>query len=276
MTNGIRVERDGPVTTVILDRPEVRNAVDRSAALALAEAFAEFEADDDALAAVLWGGNGTFCAGADLKALSEDSGSGVLRFEPHGNGPIGPSRMRLSKPVIGAISGYAVAGGIELALFCDMRVAESDAILGVFCRRWGVPLIDGGTVRLPRIVGLGRALDMILTGRPVDAAEALQMGLVNRVVEPGRARAEAESIAHQIAAFPQLCMRADRWSAYNSLGTDFEDAMRAEYANGTEALAAEGFDGAARFAGGQVVTARTPRSRPGHDTSEFHHRGEAT
>ena len=175
----VRVERDGPVSTVILDRPAVRNAVDGPTAAALAEAFREFEADDSARAAVLCGAGGTFCAGADLKALGGPDGN---RAEPDGDGPMGPTRMRLSKPVIAAISGHAVAGGLELALWCDLRVAEDDAVLGVFCRRWGVPLIDGGTVRLPQIVGLGRALDLILTGRPVPAAEALAMGLVSRVV----------------------------------------------------------------------------------------------
>ncbi len=188
------VEKTGPVTTVILARPEVRNAVDRTTAAALVEAFRAFEADDTASVAVLYGDHGTFCAGADLKAIS--AGQGNLT-DSDGDGPMGPSRMLLSKPVIAAISGYAVAGGLELALWCDLRVAEEDAVLGVFCRRWGVPLIDGGTIRLPRLIGLSRALDLILTGRAVSATEALQFGLVNRVVKSGTARQEAEHLAKQ-------------------------------------------------------------------------------
>ncbi len=210
----VRVERDGPVSTVILDRPAVRNAVDGPTAAALAEAFREFEADDSARAAVLCGAGGTFCAGADLKALGGPDGN---RAEPDGDGPMGPTRMRLSKPVIAAISGHAVAGGLELALWCDLRVAEDDAVLGVFCRRWGVPLIDGGTVRLPQIVGLGRALDLILTGRPVPAAEALAMGLVSRVVPAGQARGAAEALARELASLPQACLRSDRQSTLESL-----------------------------------------------------------
>ena len=206
----VRVERDGPVSTVILDRPDVRNAVDGPTAAALAGAFAEFEADDGASVAVLCGAGGTFCAGADLKALGGPDGN---RVAPDGDGPMGPTRMRLSKPVIAAIAGHAVAGGLELALWCDLRVVEEDAVLGVFCRRWGVPLIDGGTVRLPRLIGLGRALDLILTGRAVPAAEALQMGLANRVVPHGQARTAAEALARDIAAFPQACLRSDRESA---------------------------------------------------------------
>ncbi|HEX6500898.1 MAG TPA: crotonase/enoyl-CoA hydratase family protein, partial [Micromonosporaceae bacterium] len=181
----VRVERSGPVVTVILDRPEVRNAVDRATAQALTDAFRAFDEDDAALVAVLWGAGGTFCSGADLRAIAAGQPN---RVEPDGDGPMGPTRMTLGKPVIAAVSGYAVAGGLELALWCDLRVVEEDAVFGVFCRRWGVPLVDGGTVRLPRIVGLGRALDMILTGRPVDASEAYQMGLANRVVATGTAR----------------------------------------------------------------------------------------
>src|SRR5437764_941240 len=207
----VRVERDGAVTTVVLDRPDARNAVDGPAAAALAEAFRDFEADGRAHAGVLWGAGGTFCAGADLKALG---GPDANRAQPGGDGPMGPTRMQLSKPVIAAISGYAVAGGLELALWCDLRVAEDDAVLGVFCRRWGVPLIDGGTVRLPRLIGLGRAMDLILTGRAVDAAEALQFGLVDRVVPAGQARAAAEDLARELAALPQACLRSDRLSAY--------------------------------------------------------------
>src|SRR5919204_1303387 len=215
MIHTIRVERAGPVTTVVLDRPEARNAVDRDTAAALADAFRAFEADAQARVAVLWGAGGTFCAGADLKAIGSGRGN---RLEPEGDGPMGPTRMVLSKPVIAAISGYAVAGGLELALWCDLRIAETDAVFGVFCRRWGVPLIDGGTVRLPRLVGLSRALDLILTGRPVDAREALEFGLANRVVATGRAREEAEALARQIAAFPPRCVRSDRRSAWEGIG----------------------------------------------------------
>src|SRR5438067_9615768 len=192
----VRVERQGPVTTVILDRPEARNAVDPETARALADAFRAFEADEEARCGVLWGAGGTFCAGADLKAFAAGK---YDRIDPRGDGPMGPSRLLLDKPVIAAISGHAVAGGLELALWCDLRVVEDDAVLGVFCRRWGVPLIDGGTVRLPRLIGLGRAMDLILTGRPVPAAEALAMGLVNRVVGRGEALAAAQALAHEIA-----------------------------------------------------------------------------
>src|SRR5262245_23748353 len=243
----ISVEKSGPVTTIIFSRPEVRNAVDRETAQSLADAFREFEADDSALVGVLYGDHGTFCAGADLKAISEGRGN---RVDPEGDGPMGPSRMLLSKPVIAAISGYAVAGGMELALWCDLRVAEEDAVLGVFCRRWGVPLIDGGTVRLPRLIGLSRALDLILTGRPVDAREALQMGLVNRVVSKGAARAEAEKVAREIAAFPQICTREDRLSAYEQFDMSLTDALRNEFDHGLNSLQAGARDGAARFARG--------------------------
>src|SRR5262250_792332 len=196
----VRAERSGPVTTVILDRPEARNAVDGPTAAALAGAFREFDADGAAAVAVLWGAGGTFCAGADLKAVGGPDGN---RASPDGDGPMGPTRMRLTKPVIAAISGHAVAGGLELAIWCDMRIAAEDAVLGVFCRRFGVPLIDGGTIRLPRLIGLSRALDLILTGRPVEADEALAMGLVNRVVPKGQARAAAEALAAELSAFPQ-------------------------------------------------------------------------
>ncbi len=200
----VRVERDGPVTTVILDRPAARNAVDGPTARALADAFRAFDADPTAAVAVLWGAGGTFCAGADLKAIGTPSGN---RVEPDGDGPMGPTRMVIGKPVIAAISGYAVAGGLELALWCDLRIAESDAVLGVFCRRWGVPLIDGGTVRLPRLIGESRAMDLILTGRAVPAAEAYAMGLVNRLVDPGESRAAAERLAgpgHRAGLRPAL------------------------------------------------------------------------
>src|SRR5579871_5143955 len=207
----VRVARDGPVTTVSLCRPERRNAVDGATAGALADAFRAFDADDDAAVAVLHGEGGTFCAGADLQAAGTEAGN---RVEADGDGPMGPTRMRLSKPVIAAIDGHAVAGGIELALWCDLRVASEEAVLGVFCRRWGVPLIDGGTVRLPRLIGRSRALDLVLTGRAVGAAEALQIGLVNRVVKKGESRVAAEALAAELAAFPQACLRADRASAY--------------------------------------------------------------
>jgi enoyl-CoA hydratase len=244
----VRVDRSGPVTTVILDRPDARNAVDGPTAAALAEAFADFDADDDAAVAVLFGAGGTFCSGADLKAVGTPRGN---RTDPDGTGPMGPSRMRLSKPVIAAVAGHAVAGGLELALWCDLRVAEEDAVFGVFCRRWGVPLIDGGTVRLPQIIGLGRALDLILTGRPVPAAEAYQMGLVSRLVKPGDAREEAERLALQISAFPQACMRTDRASALESVSLGFDDAMANEFAHGQAALADPGLRaGVSRFRGG--------------------------
>ncbi|MFF3348250.1 crotonase/enoyl-CoA hydratase family protein [Streptomyces sp. NPDC002779] len=242
----VRVERQGPVTTVVLSRPEARNAVDGPTAAELAHAFREFEADEEARVAVLWGAGGTFCAGADLKALGTERGNQVTE---DGDGPMGPTRMRLSKPVIAAVAGYAVAGGLELALWCDLRVAEEDAVFGVFCRRWGVPLIDGGTVRLPRLIGTSRALDMILTGRPVAAPEAYGMGLVNRVVPPGTARARAEALAATIAAFPQACLRADRASVLDQEGLDEEAALRSELRHGAGVLT-ESLEGAARFASG--------------------------
>jgi enoyl-CoA hydratase len=246
MNEAVRSEQRGPVTTVILSRPEVRNAVDRPTAEALAAAFREFEQDDEARVAVLWGDSGTFCAGADLKALADGRGN---RIAPDGDGPMGPSRMLLSKPVIAAISGHAVAGGLELALWCDLRVAEQDAVLGVFCRRWGVPLIDGGTIRLPRLIGLSHALDLILTGRPVEADEALRIGLVNRVVPAGRARAEAEALAGRIAAFPQAAMLGDRMSAYEQHGRELADALANELRRGAPALE-EAVEGAGRFSAG--------------------------
>ena len=230
----VRVERSGAVTTVILDRPEVRNAVDGPTAAALADAFRAFDADADASVAVLFGAGGTFCAGADLRAVGTARGN---RTQPDGDGPMGPTRMQLSKPVIAAVAGHAVAGGLELALWCDLRIAEEDAIFGVFCRRWGVPLIDGGTVRLPKLVGLGRALDLILTGRGVDAAEALQIGLVNRIVPRGGAREAAEAMAHELAALPQTCLRNDRLSVIESGSLDHDAAMAGEYARGMASLA---------------------------------------
>ncbi len=230
----IRIERDDAIITVILDRKERRNAIDRATADALADAFEAFDADDALLAAVLWGDHGTFCAGADLKAIAEGTPN---RLEQEGRAPLGVSRMRLRKPVIAAVSGHAVAGGLELACWCDLRVVERDAVLGVFCRRFGVPLIDGGTVRLPAIVGLGRALDLILTGRPVDAEEAQRIGLADRVVSPGTARAEAEALARTIAAFPQACVRSDRGSVYASLGLPLDEALRIEFEHGRAAIA---------------------------------------
>jgi len=230
------------VWTAVLDRPEARNAVDRATATALADTFRAFDADPQARVAVLWGAGGTFCAGADLKAMDN-----VLDADPGADAPMGPSRLAVSKPVIAAISGYAVAGGLELALWCDLRVVEEDAVLGVFSRRWGVPLIDGGTVRLPRIVGLGRALDLILTGRPVAADEALAMGLANRVVAPGMARAEAERLAAQIAAFPQAGLRSDRRAVYGALPEG--DALAREFELGIATI--RGGTDIARFVAGE-------------------------
>jgi len=244
----VLTEKRGPVLVILINRPEVRNAVDRPTAEALANTFRDFEADETAKAAVLAGAGGYFCAGADLKALSEGRAN---RIDPEGEGPMGPSRMFLQKPVIAAVAGYAVAGGLELALLCDLRVVERDAVFGVFCRRWGVPLIDGGTVRLPRLIGLSNALDMILTGRPVGAEEALRMGLANRVVKPGKSLEEAVALADQIARFPQTCMRNDRRSAYEGLGLPFQEAMRNEFQLGLETVrCGETLEGASRFAGG--------------------------
>ncbi len=230
----VHVERSGKVATVILDRSEVRNAVDGPTARALAEVFDELDADESVAVIVLWGDGGTFCSGADLSAIGTSGGNTV---EAYGPGPMGPTRMLLSKPSIAAIEGYAVAGGLELALWCDLRVASESAVFGVLCRRWGVPLIDGGTVRLPRIIGLSRALDLILTGREVAADEALSIGLVNRVVPAAGARDAAESLAHQIAAFPQVCMRNDRLSVYESIGLDEAEAMRNEFTHGIASIA---------------------------------------
>ncbi|MFD8506101.1 crotonase/enoyl-CoA hydratase family protein [Streptomyces sp. NPDC059687] len=242
----VRIERQGYVTTVVLSRPEARNAVDGPTAAALAAAFREFEADASARVAVLWGEGGTFCAGADLKAVGTRRGNRVAQ---DGDGPMGPTRLRLSKPVIAAVAGHAVAGGLELALWCDLRVAEQDAVFGVFCRRWGVPLVDGGTVRLPRLIGTSRAMDMILTGRPVTAQEAAEMGLANRVVPTGRSRAEAEELAASIARFPQACLRGDRASVLDQEGLAETAAMRGELGYGMDVLT-EGLEGAARFSSG--------------------------
>ena len=243
----VRVERSGPVSTVLLHRPERRNAVDGPTAALLAEAFRAFDADPGAAVAVLHGEGGVFCSGADLTAVGTSRGN---RVAPDGDGPMGVSRLRLSKPVIAAVSGYAVAGGLELALWCDLRVADETAVFGVFCRRWGVPLIDGGTVRLPRLIGTSRAMDMILTGRPVDAREAAAMGLANRVVPAGQALAAAQDLAAGLAAFPQICLRSDRASALGQEGLDEASALAAEFAHGQEALASETPAGAARFTAG--------------------------
>ena len=233
MTPPVRTERDGPVTTVLLSRPERRNAVDGATAAALSDAFRAFDADDDAAVAVLHGEGGVFCAGADLKAAGGPQGNRVQR---EGDGPMGPTRMRLSKPVIAAVAGHAVAGGLELALWCDLRVAEEDAVFGVFCRRWGVPLIDGGTVRLPRLIGTSQAMDMILTGRPVGAQEALRMGLANRVVPSGQSREAAEELAQELARFPQTCMREDRLSVLEQDGLDEAAAIANELEHGIRSL----------------------------------------
>jgi enoyl-CoA hydratase len=249
----VRVERDGPVTTVVLSRPEVRNAVDPATAEALRQAFREFEGDAEAAVSVLWGEGGTFCAGFDLKSVAANQSSDLVQTDVEAgaeNGPMGPTRMLLSKPAIAAVAGYAVAGGLELALWCDLRVMEEDAVLGVFNRRWGVPLIDGGTVRLPRLIGVGRALDLILTGRPVGAQEALAIGLVSRVVPRGQARRTAEELARELAGFPQACLRSDRRSAYAEGGQALADALAAELRFGQEALRTEAVAGARRFAGG--------------------------
>ena len=240
----VHVDVSGSVTTVVIDRPEARNAVDRSTADALVAAFTAFDADDSQAAAVLTGAGGTFCAGADLKVLDN-------RIGPDGDGPMGPTRMRLSKPVIAAVEGYAVAGGLELALWCDLRVAGEDATFGVFCRRWGVPLIDGGTVRLPRLIGTSRAMDLVLTGRPVHAAEAERIGLVNRVVPTGTAREAALALAESLAVLPQECLRQDRLSLLEQHGLAEEEAMAAELRHGLVSMAAGGAEGAARFAGGE-------------------------
>ena len=259
MGEPVRVERDGEVTTVVIARPEVRNAVDGPTAQRLAEAFLAFERDDAARVGVLCGEDGAFCAGADLKAVARGRGNRVEppetgeRWNPlTTSGPMGPSRMLLSKPVVAAIAGHAVAGGLELALWCDLRVAEEDAVLGVFCRRWGVPLVDGGTIRLPRLIGHSRALDLILTGRPVHAQEALAMGLVNRVVPRGTARQAAMELAREIARFPQVCMRADRRSAYEQWDLALPEALANEYRLGWAAIdQGETLRGAERFASGK-------------------------
>ena len=246
----LHVERKTRVTTLVMDRPSARNAVDPALSHALAEAFRAFDADPDADVAVLCGANGTFCAGADLKSFAAEPQAWSLSAD--GDGPLGPTRMLLSKPVIAAVSGHAVAGGLELALWADLRVVEESAVFGVFCRRWGVPLIDGGTIRLARLIGHSRALDLILTGRPVRADEALAMGLANRVVPDGTSRAAAEQLAREIAQFPQECLRHDRLSSYEQWGLSQDDALRNEFAHGLRSLASGDAQlGAAAFRDGQ-------------------------
>jgi enoyl-CoA hydratase len=255
----VLVERNGAVTTVILSRSEARNAVDPASAKALTDAFLAFDRDPDQLAAVFWGAGGAFCAGFDLKAaagmLGADDALGALEFPDDRKsvtrGPMGPSRLELSKPVVAAVAGPAVAGGMELALWCDLRVMEETAYMGVYCRRWGVPLIDGGTVRLPRLVGRGRALDLVLTGRKVEADECLRIGLCERVVPHGKSREAAEALARELAKFPQQCLRADRRSIYLQEGLSERDGLRAEWKNSAPVFALEGAAGAARFAAGK-------------------------
>jgi enoyl-CoA hydratase len=254
----VSVERSGPVYTVVLSRPAARNAVDGPTAAALVAAFREFDADPTASVAVLYGDGGTFCAGADLKAIGTERGNRVDP-DPDADGPMGPTRLVLSKPVIAAVSGYAVAGGLELALWCDLRVAEQDAVFGVFCRRWGVPLIDGGTVRLPRLIGTSRAMDLILTGREVHAEEAERIGLANRVVPSGTARQAAEQLAAELAALPQTCLRHDRLSVLEQHGHTERDALVTEFAHGQVSLTTDALSGAAAFTAGagRHGTART-------------------
>jgi enoyl-CoA hydratase len=245
MNNAVNVERVGPVTVVEIDRPGARNAVDGPTAGLLADAFRAFAADDTQSVAVLTGAGGVFCAGADLKAVAEGRGN---RVAAEGDGPMGPTRMLLDKPVIAAVEGHAVAGGLELAMWCDLRVAARDAVFGVFCRRWGVPLVDGGTVRLARMIGHSHALDLVLTGRGVSGEEALRMGIANRLVEPGTARAAAVQLATDLAALPQVCMRHDRMSSYEQWSMTLDDAMHNEYLHAVETLASgEAIAGATRF-----------------------------
>jgi len=245
----ILIEKKYPVYTVIIDDPEAKNAVDGPTALELANAFREFEEDNNALIAVLWGANGVFCSGANLKAIAEGRGN---RVEKEGDGPMGPTRMILSKPIIAAVAGYAVAGGLELAIWCDLRVVEESAVFGVFCRRFGVPLVDGGTVRLPRLIGLSRTLDMLLTGRPVSAHEAFTWGLANKIVNDGTSREEAEKLANEIAQFPQICLRNDRLSTYEQFGLELKQAMKNEFGYGLKTLkSGEFLEGSKEFIKGK-------------------------
>ena len=247
---GIAIEKSGSVFTIIINRPEARNAIDGPTARALADAFRTVESDDDCGAAVLYGAGGTFCAGADLKAISDPDR--VMRVAPDGDAPLGPSRMVLSKPMIAAVSGFAVAGGFELALLCDLRVVEESAVFGVFCRRWGVPLIDGGTIRLPRMIGLSRALDLILTGRPVYSDEAQAMGLANRVVADGTCREAAEKLARELTRFPRDCLQNDRASAYEQFSMNMKEALSNEFRHGMNSLnSPEFFEGLDRYAAGK-------------------------
>ena len=248
MTGAVRVETLDEIAIVTIDRPQARNAVDRAAAIALADAFRAFDRDENLRVAILTGSGGTFCAGADLKALASGDGN---QMNDNGDGPMGPTRMLLSKPVIAAVEGYAVAGGLELAIWCDLRVAARDAVFGVFCRRFGVPLVDLGTVRLPRLIGQSRALDLILTGRAVSGDEAFQMGLANRLTEPGRALDGAMELARTIAAFPQRCMRSDRMSVYEQWSLDWPRAIANEFRRGREVVeSGESASGASRFLSG--------------------------
>ncbi len=255
----VRIEKSGNVTTVIHSRPEVRNAMDPDSAVALERAFLEFDADPAQRVAVFWGEGGAFCAGWDLKYASslkgEDAPLSALNFNANDavipRGPMGPSRLELSKPVIAAVAGPAVAGGFELALWCDIRILETSAYFGVYCRRWGIPLIDGGTIRLPRLVGQGRALEIILTGRKVEADEALRIGACEQVVAEGQSRAAAEQMAHEIARFPQACMRADRRSVYQQHGLSLRAALQQEWENSVRVIESEGIEGAGRFTSGR-------------------------
>jgi enoyl-CoA hydratase len=247
----VHYETDGPVALVTIDRPDVANAVDRPTAAALADAFRAFDADESLAVAVLSGAGGKFCAGADLKAMREPGAPRASRVEPDGDGPVGPTRMLLTKPVVAAVEGHAVAGGLELALWCDLRVAAEGAVFGVYCRRWGIPLMDGGTIRLARLIGHSQALDLILTGRGVGAEEALRMGLANRVVPGGAALAEATALAHEIASRPQAALRSDRLSAYEQWGLSLTDALANEYRHGMATLATgEMLSGLERYGSG--------------------------
>lgn len=252
MADSVKVDAEGSTLVITIDRPDVRNAVDRPTADALAAAFRMFDADDELRVAILTGSDGTFCAGADLTAVAGEDPKRINRLEANSDGPMGPTRMTVSKPTIAAVEGWAVAGGLELALWCDLRVASETAVFGVFCRRWGVPLIDGGTVRLPRIVGHGRAMDMILTGRPVLAEEALAMGLISRMATHGKALEEAKALAKQLAAFPQTCMREDRASLMSQWSLSEKDALAREFQHGLMTLGSgEIVEGAKRFAKGE-------------------------
>jgi enoyl-CoA hydratase/carnithine racemase len=247
----VRYETDERIVVVTIDRPDVANAIDRPTAEALADAFRQFEADDSLAVAVLTGANGKFCAGADLKAMQEDGAPRASRVQPDGDGPVGPTRMLLTKPVIAAVEGHAVAGGLELAAWCDLRVAAEDAVFGVYCRRWGIPLMDGGTIRLARLIGHSHALDLILTGRGLSGEEALRMGLANRVVPAGEALAAATSLAHEIASRPQAALRSDRMSSYEQWSLPLDEALANEYRHGMATLeTGELFGGLDRYASG--------------------------